>query len=219
MKLIYARGACSLSVHILLEELGLDYEGIEVSLSDKTILNQYNKKGYVPALVLDDGQVLTEATNILQYLEELNSDSTYLPIAGTFERARCIEWLTFLSTELHKGMGPLFFKEKLTSEYLQMVNSRLQSRFQYMDRHLSQRKFLMDNFTVADMYAIAILRIAEHLKIEMSQFPNVLRYKKMLETEIPSVKRAIELEENTTNLNGIQIPLHNEEALNGSATH
>lgn len=219
MKLIYARGACSLSVHILLEELGMDYEGIEVNLSDKTILNQYNKKGYVPALVLDDGQVLTEAICILQYLEELNGDSTYLPVAGTFERARCIEWLTFTSTELHKGLGPLFIKEKLSDEFLQILNSRLQSRFQYMDRHLSQRKFLMDNFSVADMYAIAILRIAEHLKVDMSSLPNIIRYKKMLETEIPSIKRAIELEENANNLNGIQVPRANKEVLNDSVTH
>ncbi len=204
MKLIYARGACSLSVHILLEELGLDYEGIEVSLSDKTFLNQYNPKGYVPAVVLDDGQVLTEAISILQYLEEINQDSTYLPAAGTLERARCLEWLEFISTEIHIGFAPLFFREKLTPQFLDIINTKLSNRFQYMDKHLAIRDFLMDRLTVADMYAIAILRIADHLKIDLGQYPNVLRYKKMMEG-IPSVIRAIDLEENSLGVSHGQV--------------
>lgn len=111
MKLIYARGACSLSVHILLEELQIEYEAICVNLKDKTVLNSYNPRGYVPVLVLDDGIVMTEAVSILQYLA--NEYSSFIPQAP-FRYAQTVEWLCYISTELHKGFGPLFQRPMLT---------------------------------------------------------------------------------------------------------
>jgi glutathione S-transferase len=196
MKLIYAKGACSLSVHILLEELGKKYEAIEVSLSDKTVLNQYNPKGYVPAVVLDNNEVLTEAINILQYLVEVGSPSKLLPPAGTLERARCIEWLTFVSTEIHKGMGPLFHRQGLTESFQKEVIKKVESRLDFMNKHLAKNNYLMGNtFTIADMYAIAILRIGDHVKLQYDQFPQIQRYRTLLEG-LPSVARAINLENN-----------------------
>jgi glutathione S-transferase len=195
MKLIYAKGACSLSVHILLEELGIAYETLEVSLTDKTELKKYNPKGYVPVLVLDDGQVLTEATNILQYIVELENNSIYLAPPGTLQRARCIEWLIFVSTEVHKAMGPLFHSDQISPDYKNIIIKNLEGRLEYMDKHLAKNKFLLgEAFTIADMYAIAILRMGEHLKLRLDKFTYVMQFKSLIE-EIPSVKRAIIAEE------------------------
>lgn len=134
MKLIFATGACSLSTHIMLEELGRKYEAIRVSLDDKTVLETYNEKSYVPVLILDDGTTLTEAISILQYLADSNHRTDLLPSVGTMERAKVVEWLTFLTTEIHKGMGPLFMREKLGKEFLSLIEQRVDQRL------LSQQK-------------------------------------------------------------------------------
>lgn len=183
MKLIYAKGSCALSVHILLEELGVKYETQAVSLKDKTVLEQYNPKSYVPALVLDDGQVLTEAANILVYLADFEQDIRFLPKAGTLERARCVEWLTYVSTELHKGCGPLFHRDKAGREFLAETIAKLEKRLAFMDTHLQKNKFLMgEDYSIADMYTLAILRILEHVKVKLEKFPAIVKYKKMLES-------------------------------------
>lgn len=121
MKLIFAQGACSLAVHILLEEIGQTYEAVRVSLQDKTVLDQYNEKSYVPVLILPSGEKLTEAIAILQYLAEHYLRDDLLPPVGTLERAKTLEWLTFISTEIHKGMGP-YSKNK---NYLKILYVKL----------------------------------------------------------------------------------------------
>jgi glutathione S-transferase len=194
MKLIYAKGACSLSVHILLEEIGDRYETLQVSLKDKRVLETFNVKSYVPTLVLNNGEILTEATTILQYLAENYEREDLLPPAGTIERARCLEWLTYISTELHKGMGPLFHRDQLSEDFRQETTKKIEKRLSFMDQHLAKKKYLVgETFTIADMYAIAILRIAEHIKINLTQFPNVMTYKQMLE-EMPVVQKVVSLE-------------------------
>lgn len=195
MKLIYAKGTCSLSVHILLEELGLKYEKQEVSLSDKTILNKYNPNGYVPVLVLEDGTILTEAISILQFIAERQFDSIYFPMARSLKRARCIEWLVFMSTEIHKGISPLFYREELTPRFRDRLTRKIEARLIFLNEHLTHNNFLLDDeFTIADMYAIAILRIVEHVKIRLDKFPEVERYKLMMEL-VPSVEKVILEEE------------------------
>jgi len=194
MQLIYANGACSLSVHIMLEELGRRYETLKVSLKDKTILEKYNEKSYVPALVLDDGTLLTEAISILQYLADSNQRHDLLAEVGTIDRVKTVEWLTFFSSELHKGMGPLFMRESLGKDYLEAVNAKINKRLTFFNKHLTGKKFIMgDEFTIADMYAIAILRIGEHVKVDYSKFPEIARYKKSLE-DMPVIKRVIDVE-------------------------
>lgn len=194
MKLIYAKGACSLSVHIMLEELGLKYETLQVSLKDKTVLEKFNSNGYVPVLVLDQGGTLTEATTILQYLAEKNARYDLLPESGTLEKAKCLQWLTFVSTELHKGVAPLFRRDQVKEDYLNFVMTKLNKRLKFMDDHLSVSKFLTgEDFTIADMYAIAILRIMEHLKLDLTKFPSVSRYKVELEN-LPVVTKVLEAE-------------------------
>lgn len=193
LKLVYAQGACSLSVHILLEELNLAYQAIKVSLDDKTVLDQFTEKSYVPVLVLESGVKMTEATSILQYLA-LDHDSSFIP-KDSFTRAKCVEWMTFISTELHKGAGPLFQEDSLPGEYIKQVREKLDKRLQILDAHLSSQAFVIDNsYSVADMYAVAILRILEHVKVDLSSHANILNYKKNLE-DSPTIKRVIQAEE------------------------
>jgi glutathione S-transferase len=200
MKLIYANATCSLSVHILLEEMGLPYEKEVVSLKDKTILDSYNSKSYVPVLVLDDGEILTEAICILQYIVEKERDYSLLAEPGTLERARCLEWLTYVSTELHKGMGPLFHLKDLTPKFKEDLLVKLEKRLQFMDDHLAENTYLVgEDLSIADMYAVAILRIAVHVKLPLFKFKNISRYKIMLEN-IASFHKAIEDEEGPTAL-------------------
>lgn len=191
MKLIYANGACSLSVHILLEELGIPYEAIRVDLKNKKVLESYNPLGYVPAIVLENGEVMLEATSILQYLAHENG-SSFLPQVK-FEKAKCIEWLTFISTELHKLAGPLFHRADLKDEFIRFIKDRLDKRLLYMEDRLQDNEFLMGQYTVADMYALAILRILEHVKISFEPYPAIKNYKQKLE-ESPIIKKVLEFE-------------------------
>ena len=194
MKLVYAKGACSLSVHVLLEELGLKYEAICVSLQDKTVLENYTPKSYVPVIVLDNGQVMTEAANILQYISDLHH-SKFMPPEGSLERARCVEWLTYVSTELHKNLGALFHKKEAGAEFVNMMMAKIEMRLSFMETHLKKNNFLLgDHYTVADMYAMAILRICQHVDVRLEKFPAVSKYKKMIEG-LPTVSRVIKLEE------------------------
>lgn len=180
MQLIYANGACSLSVHIMLRELDINFDASRVDLKDKRVLDSYNPKSYVPALILEDGTLLTEAISILQYLSESNG-GVYMPV-GSIQRAKCTGWLTYFSTELHKGVGPLFHKENLNPAYENEVRQKIDKRLQFVDEALSESEFLMPEFTVADMYALAILRILEHVNVDLAGFHWITEYKKRLET-------------------------------------
>ncbi len=217
MKLIYAQGACSLSVHILLEEMKVNYQPIKVDLKDKTVLEQYNPKGYVPALILDDGTLLTEATSILQYLS-LDHDSAFFP-SDPIRRTKCIEWLTFISTELHKGAAPLFNRDQLKPEFLEEVLGKIDNRLEFLDDHLKERAFIMENdYTVADMYALAILRILAHIKVDLKKFQSISNYKKNLEDN-SLIKQIIEFESEADIQDSFDAssPIYNNQSLPGSS--
>ena len=179
MKLLYANGACSLSVHIMLRELDLNFEAIRVDLKDKRVLESYNPKSYVPALLLEDGTLLTEAISILQYLSESNG-GLYMP-GGNIQRAICTGWLSYFSSEIHKGVGPLFHREGLSPEFTKQNEDKVNKRLRFVEDNLAEREFLMDSFTIADMYALAILRIVEHVGISLSGYQLISEYKKRLE--------------------------------------
>lgn len=192
MKLIYAQGACSLSVHILLEELKMNYEGVKVSLKDKTVLESYNPKSYVPALILDNGTVMTEATSILQYISN-EHNSAFLPADG-MAHAKCIEWLTYVSTELHKGAMPLFYRDKLPKDFIQQAEDKIYRRLQFLEDQLQDQAFIINNaYTIADMYALAILRILSHVGISFDRFSEIRNYKQNLEAS-PTIKKVIQEE-------------------------
>lgn len=196
MKLFYAQGACSLAVHIMLEELGNEYQSVKVSLQDKSVLSQYNPLGYVPVLVLDDNTIMTEATCLLQYLSATN-DFAFMP-KTLQERYECIEWLTFISTEMHKTAAPLFHKDVVSEGYLKFTEEKIGTRLDFLEKRLKENAFIMgDTYTVADMYALAILRIYDHLGISLDPYPSILNLKKELE-ESTLIKKIIEFEANDT---------------------
>jgi glutathione S-transferase len=153
--------SCSLSPHIVINELGLDVELIKVDhTSHRTEtgldFHDINPHGYVPALVLDDGNILREGPAIVQYLADLKPDVRLAAPAGTLERYRLQEMLGFLSTEIHKGFIPLLYA-RLAGSYVDTARPKLEKRYQWIDQHLAARLFLMgDTFTVADAYLFAL---------------------------------------------------------------
>lgn len=165
MKLYYSPGACSLSPHIVLAESGLSYDVEKVDFSTMKTergadFAKINPKGYVPCVELDDGQVLTEGSAIVQYIADQVPQKKLAPPAGTMERYRLMEWLNFIATELHKGFSPLF-NPKLPDDLKAKALERLGSRIGIAAKQLEKSRFLMgDTFTVADAYLFTILRWA-----------------------------------------------------------
>ncbi len=178
MKLYYSPGACSLSVHIALQEAGLPYDLEAVDLKAKktkggTDYLTINPKGSVPALALDDGGVLTEAANVVQYVADKAPGTKLAPAAGSKERYRMMEWLNYIATELHKGFSPLF-KPNTPDAYKTIVKENLAKQFAYLDKQLAGRNYLMgENFTVADGYLFTILNWSNHHQIDLGAYPNV----------------------------------------------
>jgi glutathione S-transferase len=181
MKLFYSPGACSLSPHIVSREAGLPLELVKVDLKAKKYdggadYTKINAKGYVPALQLDSGQVLTEGPAIVQYLADQKPDARLAPKLGSFERYQLQEWLNFIGTELHKGFSPLF-KPNTPDEYKRIAKENLATRIDWLDKQLDGRDFLMGkNFSVADAYAFTILSWSKPLQIDLSKWPNVTAY-------------------------------------------
>ncbi|SRR5256712_286676 len=181
MKLFYAPGACSLSPHIVSREAGIPVELQKVDLKAKKYdggadYTKINAKGYVPALQLDSGQVLTEGPAIVQYLADQKPAARLAPKLGSFERYQLQEWLNFIGTELHKGFSPLF-KPNTPDEYKRIAKENLATRIDWLDKQLDGRDFLMGkNFSVADAYAFTILSWSKPLQIDLSKWPNVTAY-------------------------------------------
>ncbi len=163
VKLYFARHACSLSPHIALRESALPFELERVDLKTKRTASgedflAINPKGYVPALRLDDGQVLTEGAVIVQWIADQRPETGLIPPAGTMERYRVLEWLHYIATELHKGFGPLY--SRLTPEEAKAATrEKLAVRFAFLAAAVENRPFLMGaTFMVADGYAFYTLR-------------------------------------------------------------
>src|ERR1700733_2871832 len=164
MKLYYAPHACSISPHIALRESGLPFELSRVDFKtrktdDGKEFAAVNPKGYVPALLLDNGQVLTEGAVMVQYIADLAPASGLAPPNGTFERVRLQEWLNFIATELHKGAGPLF-SPTAPADYKAAATERLGGRLAYIAKTLEKQHYLLgDRYTVADGYLYYIMRV------------------------------------------------------------
>ena len=181
MKLYYSPGACSLSPHIVASEAGIPIELEKVDLaSHKTESGQdftaINPKGYVPTLRLDDGSILTEGPAIVQYLADQKPATGLAPAAGTMERYRLQEWLTFIGTELHKSFGTLFNKAS-SDDAKQVSKANIGKRLGYLNDQLATRQFLLGgNFTVADAYAFTIVNWTNFVGIDLKPYTNVGAY-------------------------------------------
>lgn len=181
MKLFYSPGACSLAPHILLREAGLTADLVRVDLSTKKTehgedFRSINPKGYVPALVLDAGGVLTETAVILQYLADLAPDKKLIPAAGDMERYRSLEWLNFISTELHKSLGALF-NPNTPQTWREIVLQMLSRRLDFIAKQLADQPYLMgSSFMAADAYLFTLLSWTAHLNIDLSNWPVLKEY-------------------------------------------
>ncbi|MES2237576.1 MAG: glutathione transferase GstA [Rugosibacter sp.] len=182
MKLYYAPGACSLAPHIVLEESGLAYESETVDLrggkqtGTGKDFNQINAKGYVPALVLDDGQLLTEGPAINQYLADRVPEKKLAPANGTMDRYRLQEWLTFLGTELHKSFSPLF-NPTASDDWKNASLEALNRRLDYAAKQLTGKQYLVgDNFTIADAYLFTILGWGQYVNLDIGKWPVLKEY-------------------------------------------
>jgi glutathione S-transferase len=198
MKLYCSPGACSLAPHIALREANLPVELVKTDLAAKKTEDgadylTVNPKGYVPALQLDDGQVLTEVPVVLQYIADRAERATLAPPHGSFERYRLQEWLNFVTSELHKGLGALF-NPKMAEAARGPIEERAGQRLSFLDKHLETNEYLMGSqFTVADPYAFTILGWSRPLKIDISRFKAIDAYRSRIQGR-PAVQAAMKAE-------------------------
>jgi glutathione S-transferase len=197
MNLYYSPGACSLAPHIVMREAGIPVDLKKVDLKAKQYeggdYKQVNGKGYVPAVKLEDGSVLTEAPIIMQYLADQKPDAGLAPKAGSMERYRLQEWLNFITSELHKGFGN-FFNPALTEDWRKAVSDRLALRLDWLAKQLEGRQYLMgDKFSVADAYLFTILSWAAPSKFDLGKWPVLQEYHKRVAAR-PKVQEALKAE-------------------------
>ena len=198
MKLYYSPAACSLSPHIALYESGLPFTAVMAStkthqLPDGTDYYTINPKGYVPLLELDNGERLTEGPAIVQWIADQVPDRQLAPAAGTMERYRLMEWLTFIGTELHKQFSPLF-NPAMPEEVKALFRTKIVDRYRWVDQQLEGRDYLMGGrFTVADGYLFVVTRWATAMKLDIAGFTHLQAFMARM-GERPAVQQALRAE-------------------------
>ncbi|AMG34947.1 glutathione transferase GstA [Achromobacter xylosoxidans] len=198
MKLYYAPGTCSLSPHIVLRELDLPFDLIRVDnrakrTEDGRDFLAINPKGYVAALEIDGGQVLTEGPAISQYLADLRPDAGLAPPAGSWARSQLHEWLNFISAEIHGGFGPLFNRD-LPEAARAWWQTRLEKRLDYVATALRERQALLqDRYGLADIYLYAVLLWAPQLGVDLARWPALVAFQRRVESR-PAVQAALAAE-------------------------
>jgi glutathione S-transferase len=198
MKLFYSAGACSLSPNIVAHEAGIELRLQKVDTGTKTVATagdywEINPKGYVPALELDNGEILTEGPTIVQYLADLKPAAALAPAAGTVERYRLQEMLGYLNSEIHKTYSMLF-KPNLPAEVRAEREEYLLKRYALIDQRLQGRQYLFgDNFTVADAYLFTVTNWAKTVKVDLSKLVQLQRFQERVAAR-PAVKAAMQAE-------------------------
>jgi glutathione S-transferase len=198
MKLYYSPGACSLSPHIALREAGLAFEPVLAptkthQLADGTDYYKINPLGYVPLLELDDGSRLREGPAIVQYIADQAPQKNLAPAAGTLQRYRLQEWLTFIGTEIHKSFSPLFMAA-MPEEGKQLYRDKLAKRYHWVNQQLEGKEYLLNtHFTVADAYFYTVTRWTKPMNIDLTAFPNVVAHQERIGAR-PAVQEALKVE-------------------------
>ena len=198
MKLYYSPGACSLSPHIVAHELGLNLAVEKVDTKSKRTEGgrdflAINPKGYVPALELDNGEVLTEGPAIVQYLADQKGNTALAPANGTLARARLQEMLNYITSEIHKSYSPLF-KDDTPEATRAERKAYLAKRYDFIEKILARQPYLLgDHFTVADAYLFAVTRWADFVKLDLSAFPSLQAFQKRV-AQRPAADAALRAE-------------------------
>jgi glutathione S-transferase len=198
MQLYFAPGACSLASHITLREAGLPFDLKRTDTKTKKLEDgsdyfAVNSKGSVPALRLDDGQVLTEGPAILQYIADQKPDSRLAPRAGTLERYRVLEWLNFITSEIHKGFSPLF-NPTLDAKVREYTTQNLEKKFDWLNKQLAGKQYLTgDTFTIADAYLFVVTNWSNFVGIDLGRWPALKAFQERVAAR-PKVREAMEAE-------------------------
>ncbi|KGR92870.1 glutathione transferase GstA [Burkholderia sp. ABCPW 111] len=200
MKLYYTPGACSLAIRIALTEAGLPFEAVRVDLSKHRIagdggdFHAVSPRGYVPLLELDDGTRHTEAAALLQRVGDLAPTGALIPAHGTPARYEVIEWLTFVSSELHKTYSPWLFHDDTAESTRRQCLDKLDRRLNEVDAHLATREYLSaSGFTVADAYLFAVANWSNFLRIPLAPYPHLVALMERIAAR-PKVKEALAAE-------------------------
>jgi glutathione S-transferase len=198
LKLFYKAGACSLASHIALVESGLPFEIESVDLKTKRTASgadftQINAKGYVPALQLDNGEVLTEGPAIMQYIADQVPAKHLAPLADAMSRYRLQSWLTFIGTELHKNFTP-FFSPAASSDWKAAAMANLERRLSYVANEVEGRQFLLGNeFSIGDAYLFTVLGWARHIDLDLGKWPALVAYQERVGAR-EGVRKALKAE-------------------------
>lgn len=197
MKLYFSPGACSLSPHIVLLETGLEFSAERVDLREKRTaggadFRAINPKGYVPALTLDDGTLLTEGAAIVQYLADLAPQAGLLPPVGDAARYTVISWLSYISSELHKNFSPLF-NPAASEDMKAHARKMLALRLEYVATQLGKGDYLETRFSVADAYLFTVLGWADVVKLSLADWPVLGDYRARIAAR-PAVQQALRAE-------------------------
>ena len=198
MKLYYAPGACSLAPHIVAREAGIPLDLEKVDLRARTTASgrafaDINPKGYVPAIEVRDGEVMTEVSALIQYLADQAPQAGLMPAAGTAERYQVLEWIGFVSTEIHKGFGPLW-NPASPEEVKQAAKDKLFQRFAYIDQRLAGQSYLTgERFTVADAYLFTVTNWTNFHGLSLTEYPNLAAFMSRVAAR-PKVQEALEAE-------------------------
>ena len=198
MKLYYAPGACSLAPHIVAREAGLSPDLEKVDLANRTTASgrsflEVNPKGYVPALQVQDGTVMTEVSALIQYLADQAPQAGLIPAVGTPERYKVLEWIGFISTEIHKGFGPLW-NATTPDAVKQATKEKLFQRFAYLDQQLDGRSYLTgERFTVADAYLFVVVNWTNFHGLSLGDYPNLAAFMERVAAR-PKVQEALQAE-------------------------
>ena len=197
MKLYYSPAACSLAPHIALNEAGITVELVKTDVKTKQTAAgadfwAVNSKGYVPTLQLDDGQLLTECPVILQYIADQKPGSALAPATASMARYRLQEWLNFITSEVHKGMGS-FFNPGCKDAWLEGAEASLSRRLDWLNTQMEGRDYLMDSYTVADAYLFTVLNWGQFVKFDIGRWPNLKAFQARVAAR-PAVQQTLKAE-------------------------
>ncbi len=198
MKLYFATGSCGLAPQIALREAEQAFDLIKVDFKTKTTVEgdyfEVTPKGFVPALKLDDGAVITEGAVVLQWIADHNPERKLMPAPGLPERYRALEWLNYIATDMHKGYATLFSPFLDEASKARFIDGNLSTRFAYLDEHLSRNDYLLGaDFSVADAYLFNILTWSSRVNVDLSAYASIQRFMARM-GQRPSVQASLEAE-------------------------
>jgi glutathione S-transferase len=199
IKLYYSPAFCSLAVHIALREAGTAFSLARVDTVNGRVdgggdWRAINPRGYVPMLELEDGSRHTEAAALLQYVGDLAPATGLMPPTGSSERFQVVQWLTFVSSEMHKVFSPWLFHKETADSTRKACKDKLALRFAELDAHFESNTWLAGGqFTVADAYAFAILNWAPMTGMSLAKHPKLSAYIDRVKAR-PQVRAALQAE-------------------------